>query len=338
METVYSLVSSPAHEYPDHPERPSRLDLLASRLDEFAARRLGAVPASPEQVAQVHDHGYIEALEQACREQAPAIIDYAPTFITPSSYADALLAVGATLTCLQAVLDGEARGAFAIVRPPGHHAEPARAMGFCLFNNAAIAAHQALVSGLERVMIVDFDAHHGNGTQAAFMDEPRVGFLSTHQWGIYPGTGDISDAPAARRRIFNLPLPAYSGDACFIRIEEAVMRPALAAFRPQLILVSAGFDAHWNDPITSLGLSTQGFFQVSKFLVEMASEFCQGRIVFVLEGGYDPQNVSNGGEAVFRALAGSKESPSVVDPSPHPEPDIESLLEDVRRLHGLKKG
>lgn len=336
METVYSLVSSPAHEYEDHPERPSRLDLLAARLEEFNARRLGAVPAAAEQVAQVHDRQYVAALERACREQAPAIIDYAPTFITPTSYVDALLAVGGTLTCLKAVLDGEARNAFAIVRPPGHHAEPGRAMGFCLFNNIAIAARQALASGLERVMVVDFDAHHGNGTQAAFLDEPRVAFLSTHQWGIYPGTGGLSDAPAARKRILNVPLPAFSGDACFARIAEVVMRPALAAFRPQLLLVSVGFDAHWNDPITSLGLSTRGFFQVSNSLVEMASEFCQGRVVFVLEGGYDPQNVANGGEAVFRALTGSKEAPSVSDPSPHPEPDIESLLEEVRQVHELK--
>ncbi len=336
METVYSLVSSPAHEYPDHPERPARLDLLASRLEEFDARRLSAAPASPEQIALVHDRQYIAALEHACREQAPAIIDYAPTFITPSSYADALLAAGGALTCLQAVLEGEARNAFAIVRPPGHHAEPDRAMGFCLFNNIAIAARQALAGGLERVMIVDFDAHHGNGTQAAFLDEPRVGFLSTHQWGIYPGTGRITDAPSARKRIINVPLPAYAGDACFIRIEDVVIRPVLAAFRPQLLLVSAGFDGHWNDPITSLGLSTQGFFQISRSLVDMASEFCQGKVIFILEGGYDPQNVANGGEAVFRALTGSKEAPSVTDPSPYPEPDIESRLEEVRQQHELK--
>jgi len=336
MDTVYCLVSSPAHEYSDHPERPARLDLLAARLDEFDARRLDAASASPAQVAMVHDRQYVAALEHACREQAPAIIDYAPTFITPTSYADALLAAGGTLTCTLAVLRGEARNAFALVRPPGHHAEPGRAMGFCLFNNVAIAARAALEEGLERVMIVDFDAHHGNGTQAAFMDEPRVGFLSTHEWGIYPGTGRITDAPNARKRIINMPLPSYAGDSCFARIEEALVRPALGAFRPQLLLVSVGFDAHWNDPITSLGLSTQGFFRFSRALVELASEFCGGKVVFVLEGGYDAQNVSNGGEAVFRALGGAKDAPPIADASPYPEPDLEARLEEVRREHGFK--
>ena len=336
MDTVYCLVSSPAHEYPDHPERPARLDLLAARLDEFNARRLEAAPASPEQAALVHDPRDVAALELACRERAPVIIDHAPTFITPSSYADALLAVGGTLTCLQAVLKGEARNAFAIVRPPGHHAEPGRAMGFCLFNNIAIAARQALAEGLERVMVVDFDAHHGNGTQAAFLEEPRLGFLSTHQWGIYPGTGRITDAPEALKRIINMPLPAHTGDASFARITQDMIRPALAAFRPQLLLVSVGFDAHWNDPITSLGLSTRGFFQVSKALVELASEYCQGKVIFVLEGGYDPQNVANGGEAVFRALTGAKEAPSVGDDSPYPEPEIGPLLDDIRQRHGFR--
>ena len=289
METVYCLVPSPAHEYPDHPERPARFDLLASRLDEFDARKLEAAPASAEQVARVHDRGYAAAIEQVCREQAPGIIDHAPTFVTPSSYADALQAAGGTLACAQAVLKGEARNAFAIVRPPGHHAEPWRAMGFCIFNNIAIAARQALASGLERVMIVDYDAHHGNGTQSAFLEEERLAFLSTHQWGIYPGTGRVSDAPQARKRIINLPLPAYTGDAGFARIETAVIRPAMAAFRPQMLLVSAGFDAHWNDPITSLGLSIPGFYRLSKGLVDLAAEFCQGKVVFVLEGGYNPQ-------------------------------------------------
>ncbi len=336
METAYCFVPSPAHEYPDHPERPARFDLLAARLDEFDARRLDIAPASPEQVALVHDRQYVAAIEHVCREQAPAIIDYAPTFVTPTSYADALLAVGGTLACTQAVLNGEARNAFAMIRPPGHHAEPGRAMGFCIFNNIAIAARHALSSGLDRVMIVDYDAHHGNGTQAAFLEEPRVAFLSTHQWGIYPGTGRVTDAPDALKRIIDLPLPAYTGDAGFARIETAVIRPAMAAFRPQMLLVSAGFDAHWNDPITSLGLSIPGFYRLSKGLVDLAAEFCQGKAVFVLEGGYDPQTVSDGGEAVFLALTGAKQGPTSMDASPHPEPDIEPLLAEVRQWHGFR--
>ena len=302
MTTVYTLVPSTEHIYPDHPERPARLDDLTPRLESIPAERIPATAATPEQVALVHDPKLVAAIDDVCRTQAPAVIDYAPTFVTPTSYRDALLAIGGTLACTRAVQTGEAHNAFAIVRPPGHHAEPGRAMGFCLFNNIAIAARQVLADGLERVLIVDYDAHHGNGTQAAFLHDERVGFVSTHQWGIYPGTGTALDAPHAKKRIVNVPLPAYAGDSCFAQIAEEIIRPAFETIRPQMLFVSAGFDAHWSDPITALGLSTAGFFHISKRLVELAAEFCDGKIVFVLEGGYDPHNVANGAEAVFRAL------------------------------------
>ena len=163
------------------------------------------------------------------------MIDPAPTYITGTSFDDALLAAGGTLECTRAVVRGDARNSFAIVRPPGHHAEPDRAMGFCLFNNVAIAACDAIEAGhspLQRVAIVDYDAHHGNGTQAAFRHEPRVAYLSTHQWGIYPGTGWYTEAPDARRRIVNVPLPARSGDAVFAHVAEALITPFIEAFRP----------------------------------------------------------------------------------------------------------
>jgi acetoin utilization deacetylase AcuC-like enzyme len=336
MATAYTIVTSPAHEYPDHPERPSRLDLLVSDLDGIAAERLEATSATPEQIALVHDHQLIAAIEHACREQAPAIIDYAPTYITPTSYVDALLAAGGTIECTRAVLRGQAQNAYAIVRPPGHHAEPNRPMGFCIFNNVAIAARQALEDGLERVLIVDFDAHHGNGTQAAFKDDERVAYISTHQWGIYPGTGSVEETARGNKRLINVPLPALAGDECFQRIEETIMRPAFEAIRPQFLLVSAGFDSHWNDPITSLGLSTKGFFDFSRKLVQLAQEFCQGRVVFVLEGGYAPENVLHGSQAIFAALAGSKEAPAVGDNSPYKEPDIEALLKHVCQWHEIK--
>jgi acetoin utilization deacetylase AcuC-like enzyme len=335
MSTVYSLVQSPSHIYPDHPERPARLDVLIPRLSTVQADLLPATAATPEQAALVHDPRLVAAIEELCRTQAPAVIDYAPTFVTPTSYADALLAVGATLACTRAVQTGDADNAFAIVRPPGHHAEPKRAMGFCIFNNVAIAARQALADGLERVLIVDYDAHHGNGTQAAFLNDERVAYLSTHQWGIYPGTGTAIDAPHAKKRIINVPLPAYAGDQCFAQITEEIIRPTFEAFRPQMLLVSAGFDAHWNDPITMLGLSTAGYFHISRRLVELAAEFCGGKVVFVLEGGYDPHNVANGAEAVFRALTQPGSAFEAGDASAHREPGIESRLEEIRQWHGF---
>ncbi len=336
MTTAYAFVPAPGHDYPDHPEQPGRLEKVSRLLDTVQAERLPVAPARPDEVARVHAPRLLTGLERVCREQAPGIIDYAPTYVTHTSYDDALLAAGAVLTCTRAVLSGEAHNAFAIVRPPGHHAEPERVMGFCLFNNIAIAACDLLAHGLERVLIVDYDAHHGNGTQAAFLKEERVAYLSTHQWGIYPGTGWIEDAPHARRRIVNVPLPAYSGNRVFERIADEILQPLVETFRPQMLLVSAGFDAHWSDPITTMGLSSAGFFAFSKRLVELAEEHCAGKIVFALEGGYDPHNLVNGVEAVFLVLAGHPSGKEAGDACPHCEPDAESLLEQVRQWHNFR--
>jgi acetoin utilization deacetylase AcuC-like enzyme len=195
MPTAYTFIPSPNHRYPDHPEQPGRLDVLKPKLDSFHAQLLDAKPASRDEVTLVHHPQLVSAIERVCREDAPGIIDYAPTYVTQTSFEDALLAAGGVLAGVRAVAHGEADNAFAIVRPPGHHAEPDRAMGFCLFNNVAIGARDALANGMERVMIIDYDAHHGNGTQAAFLHDERVAFLSAHQFqpGFYPGTGALKD-------------------------------------------------------------------------------------------------------------------------------------------------
>jgi acetoin utilization deacetylase AcuC-like enzyme len=282
----------------------------------------------------------ISALEEICRE-GPAVIDSAPTFVTRTSIEDALLAAGGTLTCVRAVLDGAARNAFALVRPPGHHAEPNQAMGFCIFNNIAVAARDALAGSgsqprVERIAIVDYDAHHGNGTQAIFLDDERVAYLSTHQWGIYPGTGWFEEAPRAKKRIVNVPLPDGAGDKTYGRIAEEIFTPFIQTFKPGLILVSAGFDAHWSDPITSLGLSSAGFHLLSRKLVELAEEHCKGKIVFVLEGGYDATNVANGAAAVFSALKGESFDMKMSDASPQPEPDAGKRIDEIRKWQGYK--
>jgi len=207
-------------------------------------------------------------------------------------------------------------------------------MGFCLLNNIAIAAMSALCNGMERVLVVDYDAHHGNGTEKAFWNEPRAGYFSTHQENIYPGSGSLQAAPHARGRIADLPLPARSGDKCFSLLFDEAFVPLARRFNPSIILVSAGFDAHWSDPITSLGLSTPGYYAISKKLVDLAGEICAGRIVFVLEGGYGPQNVANGVRAVFAALTGNP-PPQVDDLSKYPEPDISKRIQAFRTWHDL---
>jgi len=244
MKTAYTFVRSPEHIYPDHPERPGRLDILEPRLKSYDAELMEAKPASHDEIGLVHDHRLITTLERVCREEAPGVIDYAPTYVTKTSFNDALLAAGGVIACSRAVLNGDAKNAFAIVRPPGHHAEPDKAMGFCIFNNVAIAARDALAHGLERVMVIDYDAHHGNGTQAAFLNDNRVGFLSAHQWGIYPGTGWIEDAPHAKKRIVNVPLPAFAGDTVYVQVADQIFKPLVESVKPQMIFISVGFDAH----------------------------------------------------------------------------------------------
>ncbi|MBM3150674.1 MAG: histone deacetylase [Chloroflexi bacterium] len=336
MKTACLLVPSPAHVYPGHPEEPGRLALLEGLPGKSQADSitwLETAPASKEEIARVHTRQMIDGLEAACR-QGPDIIDYAPTYVTRSSFQDALTAAGGTVACTQAVLQGQTRNAFAIVRPPGHHAEPDRAMGFCLFNNVAIAARLALENGIQRLLVVDFDAHHGNGTQAAFRDEERVAYLSTHQEYIYPGSGRMEEAPHARGRIVNLPLPARSGDAAFATIASQVIAPLAAKFRPEMIFVSAGFDSHWDDPLTALGLSPAGYHALAESLVQLAGQYCRDRVVFVLEGGYRPANVASGVGACLGALTGADFSPTD-GPSPYPEPDIRARVDALRKWHGF---
>jgi len=335
MNTAYTFVPSPNHVYPDHPERPARLDLLKPRLKEYKAELLDVKPASTDEISLIHDPKLVTTLEKICREEAPGIIDYAPTYVTQSSFGDALLAAGGVITCTRAVMNGDADNAFAIVRPPGHHAEPDKAMGFCIFNNIAIGARIALEEGMERVMVIDYDAHHGNGTQTAFLNEDRVGFLSAHQWGIYPGTGWIDDAPHAKKRIVNVPLPAYAGDKVYEQVADQIFKPFVESFKPQMLFISVGFDAHWNDPITTLGLSTAGYFTLAEKVVALADKYCNGKIVFVLEGGYDPINVANGAGTVFDALSRNQLSREAEDLNPHKEPDCESRIAEILKWNAF---
>jgi acetoin utilization deacetylase AcuC-like enzyme len=327
--TLAVLVPSTDHVYPGHPEEPGRLSLL--RTDPAGVDWLAPKPALPEEIARVHAKELVKGIRLVC-EREPGIIDYAPTYVTSTSYDDSLLAAGATLDVTRKVMDGEAANGFAIVRPPGHHAEPQRSMGFCIFNNIAVAAQDALERGAERVLIVDYDAHHGNGTQAYAWKNERAAYLSTHQENIYPGSGAIQEAPHARGRIINVPLPTRSGDGAFALITGRLIVPLVQKFQPSLILVSAGFDSHWDDPLTSLGLTTSGFHAISRRLVELAGEWCKGRIVFVLEGGYNPVNIANGSDAVFAALTNTMPGDDLRR-SPHREPEFESRVEAVRKFH-----
>jgi acetoin utilization deacetylase AcuC-like enzyme len=321
----------------DHPEAPGRFASFnrLQRLPLGSLRWIAAPAAQLDEVTTVHPAALLENLQKAAA-RGPAIIDSAPTYVTRGSWEAALQAAGGALACTRAVLDGQARRAFALVRPPGHHAEPLRPMGFCLLNNLAIAVRAALAQGAGRVWIADFDAHHGNGTQAAFLTEERVGFLSTHQGGIYPGTGGLEDAPHARGRIANLPLPAGAGDLAMAQIFEQAIDPLTRRFKPEVIFVSAGYDGHWSDPLTDQGVSAQGYYQLSARLAALADELCGGKIVFVLEGGYDANRLAENVAGTLAALSGLEPGEFESGPSPKPEPDIEPLLARFRRWHGMR--
>jgi acetoin utilization deacetylase AcuC-like enzyme len=235
-----------------------------------------------------------------------AIIDSAPTFVTRTSFEDALGAAGAALACTRAVLSGAAQNAFAVVRPPGHHAEPDRPMGFCLFNNVAIGARYALRNfSLQRILIVDWDVHHGNGTQNSFYEDPQVLYFSTHRYGFfYPGTGGAKEVGKGKGEGFNVnvPLSTGAGDTDYGNIFEKFLKPIALEYQPQLILVSAGFDTHHDDPLGGMEVTEKGFARMAQILMEIAESTAQGRLVFTLEGGYDVSGESRSVKAVLKEM------------------------------------
>ena len=271
-----------------HPESPARLRAVLQALDDprFAAtERLEAPRAIREQLERVHGVEYVDYIFGSAPAHDRTRLD-PDTLMSPGSLEAALRAVGAACAAIDAVLARETRRAFCAVRPPGHHATRNEAMGFCLFNSVAAAAAHALgAHRLERVAIVDFDVHHGNGTQAIFRHDPRVLYASSHQMPLYPGTGEASEHGAGN--IFNAPLPPGAGSIEFRAVWDKTLLPELDLFRPQLLLISAGFDAHARDPLAQLQLTTGDYTWITQRLVELANRHADGRIVSALEGGYD---------------------------------------------------
>jgi len=295
------------HETGSHPERPERLMAIHQRLRQSSLLGERAVlepePASVETVALIHDPAYIAEVEAFARAGGGWLDP--DTIVCRASYDVALLAVGAAVQAVDRVLDGRSACAFALVRPPGHHAEPRRAMGFCLFNNIAVAAQHALSRrGLSRVAILDWDVHHGNGTQAAFYETDAVLFISLHQWPLYPGTGRADETGRGRGLGYtlNLPLPPGTGDREYLDLFDQVIGPRLAEYRPELLLVSAGFDAHRDDPLAMMEVTERGFAGMAARARRWADELCGGRLALVLEGGYNLTALSASVEATLRAL------------------------------------
>ena len=329
------------HDTGAHPESALRLTAIMHVLTEGGLTShlipLLARDATFDEVAMVHEPEYIRSIrEMAAKGGAWADPD---TFISPRSYDAALRAAGGCIAATDAVIDDEMEGAFCLVRPPGHHATYRQAMGFCIFDNVAIAARYAnRRRGLQRVAIVDFDIHHGNGTQDAFYEDGAVLYFSTHQAPYYPGTGrveEIGEGPGRGLNV-NVPLPAGCGDEEFCRVFQEVLGPLLERFQPQMIFVSAGYDGHFSDPLASMTLSVSGYAEMVSFLKQQAKQLCGGKLVMVLEGGYHLMAQAWSVRASIEVLLG--EEPSQ-DPFGKPPDaglcDIDDLLATVKLLHGL---
>ena len=286
-----------------HPELPARLRAVLDALadPEFARlERREAPKAALEDLLRVHSRPHVERLLHAVPKSGHVGID-ADTILSPASGAAALHAAGAVVAAVDAVVAREGDNAFCAVRPPGHHAEPGRAMGFCLFNNIAVGAlHARAVHELHRIAVIDFDVHHGNGTQAAFEADDGLFYASTHQSPLYPGTGSASETGVGN--IVNVPLRPMSGSSQFRAAMTERILPALDAFRPELVLISAGFDAHRSDPLAQLMLNEDDYTWITEKLIEIAYRHAGGRLVSALEGGYDLPALAASAAAHIRVL------------------------------------
>ncbi|KAL3641173.1 Histone deacetylase 14, chloroplastic [Castilleja foliolosa] len=353
---IYSIAPSMGHNKHSHPECNSRVPAIINALGKMKSTPKvielnNFKPATIDDIASVHEQSYISGLEKAmdqASEQGLIFIEPSgPTYATSTTFKESLMAAGAGISLIDAVvtaskLNPEPPVGFALVRPPGHHAVPTGPMGFCVFGNIAIAARYAQrVHGLRRVFIIDFDVHHGNGTNDAFYHDPDIFFLSTHQDGSYPGTGKINQIGSGdgEGSTLNLPLPGGSGDKAMRRVFDEVIGPSAQRFKPDIILVSAGYDAHVLDPLANLQFTTGTYYMLASRIQELARDLCGGRCVFFLEGGYNLDSLSYSVADSFRAFCGE---PSLASEFDNPaflyeEPDdkVKEAILKARDIHSL---
>jgi acetoin utilization deacetylase AcuC-like enzyme len=319
-----------------HPERPQRIATLLEWLEAAPQRwrRLKPRHATGEEIALVHDGAYVAEVERTRDREWFAFDADTPT--SPLSYETALLASGAFLTLLDEIVAGGLDNGFAFVRPPGHHAERAQAMGFCLFNNVAVgAAYLRRRHGLGRVLVVDWDLHHGNGTQHMFESDPEVLFVSTHQYPFYPGTGAMAEHGRGDGEGYtvNLALPGGCGDAVYLDGFRRVIAPIARLYQPDFVLISAGFDAHARDPLGGMRLTEDGFRAMTRELLAIAAEHCSGRCAAILEGGYDLQAIRSSSAAVLEELSAA--TPAATGAAVAAEPVIDAIVRHQQRYWAI---
>lgn len=328
------------HDYPGHPECAARLDSIMAYLTEHEILpHLTQIPArlaTTEELARCHHNHYIQRVADVS-QQGGGMLD-ADTYANAFSYKAAVTAAGGLIDLTLQVVDGQLDNGFALVRPPGHHAVPHQAMGFCLFGTVAVAARAAHFDrGLERIVVIDFDVHHGNGTQDILEGDPHTLFVSSHQYPFYPGTGRINEIGqgGAKGTMVNLPLEVNTGDEGIKRLYSEIVFPLIRRFQPELILVSAGYDAHWQDPLAHINLSLTGYQWLCQNLFDLAHELCDDKIVFTLEGGYNLDILATGVGNTFRVLLGDTTCDDPIGQAWQAEPDVSHLLTSLKKLHHL---
>lgn len=329
------------HASPGHPERPERLTSLMQVLEDEGVlprlQRVQPTPAPRGAIEQVHTKEYIDHIKSIA-EQGSGWLDM-DTYVGRRSFDAALLATGGLLNLVDAVLQGTVSNGFALIRPPGHHAGPNQGMGFCLLNNVAVAAKVALNDfGLRRVLIVDWDVHHGNGTQDSFYAHRDVLFFSVHQYPFYPGTGNWRETGdgAGEGYTVNVPVPAGVGEATYLQAFEKILAPVARRFSPDLILVSAGYDAHWRDPLAGVQLTVASFAELARRVQTLAAELCEGRWLCTLEGGYDEEVLAYGTLATVKILLGDEDAlPDPIGSCQLLESSADNILAQVKQAHQL---
>jgi acetoin utilization deacetylase AcuC-like enzyme len=323
----------------DHPERPDRLTAVRAAVDPCRDLLTPIVPraATPEEIFRVHGREHFESIDKAAR-RGPGQLD-ADTYVSPESFEVARLAAGGSIDLAARVARGEVASGLAAVRPPGHHAESNRAMGFCLFNNVAIAARALQADeAVERIFILDWDVHHGNGTQHSFESDPSVLYASIHQYPFYPGTGAPGESGTDGGEGFtlNVPLPGGCGDSEYIGALQHLIAPAAQSFQPEVILVSCGFDAHRDDPLASMNVTRAGFGAMTAIIRSLAEDLCEGRLAYVLEGGYAASGLEQGTGAVLEGMMAT-DCPKLPETAPVLSDSVlEVVLDSVHRVHGPK--
>jgi len=328
------------HDQPGHPESAKRLEAIMNKISDSGLinkiTQLKSRPATIEEVKFCHSEDYLERVREVCNTGG-ANLD-TDTYTNKYSFDAAMVAVGSLIELTNAIINGPTKNGFALIRPPGHHALKNRAMGFCIFGNVAVAAKVALQNNeIKKVAIVDIDVHHGNGTQALIEDNTNILYISTHQYPFYPGTGGLKEIGKGNCEgtSMNIPLPTYVGDSGFRTIYNETIIPKIEKFHPDILFVSAGYDAHWDDPLANMGLSLSGYSWISEELVKISDKLCDSKIVFTLEGGYNLESLSFGVVNSIRALLGLNDYDDPMGNSTYEEPDINSLIKDLKKIHQL---